>query len=88
MSIFNQRVNQGIDNYKEDLRNKDGNVHILLIETLVEPGEKHKKEYNTKINDFLDDMQLNQYEILDVKLEISDNQSLAGFSYKTVIIYK
>ncbi len=43
MSIFNQRIKQGIDSYKEDLKTKDGNVHMLLIETIVDLGEKQKK---------------------------------------------
>lgn len=88
MSIFNQRVKQGIDSYKEDLRAKDGNVHMVLIETIVDFGEKQKKEYTSKINNFLDYMQMNRYEILDVKFNMQSERSLAGTSYETMIIYK
>lgn len=88
MSIFNQRVKQGIDNYKENLRPKNGNEHILLIETIVDNEYKQKQEYMAKINDFLDFMQERNYEIVDIKLEINEQRSLAGYLYETMIIYK
>lgn len=88
MSIFNQRIKQGIDNYKENLRPKNGNTHILLIETIVDNEYKQKQEYMSKINDFLDFMQVNNYEILDVKLNIYAERSIAGYSYETMVIYK
>ena len=88
MSIFNQRVKQSIDNYKEDLKPKNGNLHILLIETIVDNEYSQKKEYMSKINDFLDFMQENKYEILDVKLSIKSERSMAGYSYETLITYK
>lgn len=88
MSIFNQRIKQGIDNYKEDLKPKNGNTHVLLIETIVDTEYKQKKEYMTKINNFLDYMQERSYEILDIKLEICEQRGLAGYSYETLITYK
>lgn len=88
MSIFNQRVKQGIDNYKESLRPKNGNKHILLIETIVDNEYKQKQEYMLKINDFLDFMQEKNYEIVDIKLEINEQRSLVGYLYETMIIYK
>ncbi len=88
MSIFNQRVKQSIDNYKEDLKPKNGKLHILLIETIVDNEYNQKKEYMSKINDFLDFMQENKYEILDVKLNINSERSMAGYSYETLITYK
>lgn len=88
MSIFNQRIKQGIDNYKENLRQKNGNKHILLIETIVDNEYKQKQEYMSKINDFLDFMQERNYEIVDIKLEINEQRSIAGHVYETMIIYK
>lgn len=88
MSIFNQRVKQSIDNYKEDLKPKNENLHILLIEIIVDNEYNQKKEYMSKINDFLDFMQENKYEILDVKLNINSERSMAGYSYETLITYK
>ena len=54
MSIFNQKINRSIDNYKEDLMPKNGKKHILLIETIVDSEYKQKQEYMSKINNFLD----------------------------------
>lgn len=88
MSIFNQRIKQSIDEYKEELRPKDGRSHILLIATIVDYGKKQTKEYTSQINDFLDYMQENDYEILDIKLNINNNQSLAGYLHETLITYK
>lgn len=88
MSIFNQRIKQGIDVYKENLKHKNGNKHILLIETIVDNEYKQKKEYMDKINDFLDFMQERNYEIIDIKLEINEQRSIAGNVYETMIIYK
>lgn len=88
MSIFNQRIKQGIEDYKENLKPKNGNKHILLIETIVDNEYKQKQEYMTKINDFLDFMQERNYEIVDIKLEINEQRSLAGYLYETMIIYK
>lgn len=88
MSIFNQRIKQGIDNYKENLRSKDGNTHILLIESVVDNDYKYKKIYMKEINDFLDYMQDNNYEIIDIKLNISAERSMSGYIYETMIIYK
>lgn len=88
MSIFDQRIKQGIDNYKENLKPKNGNTHIMLIETIVDNEYKQKQEYMTKINDFLDYMQENSYEIIDIKLNISAERSMKGYIYETMIIYK
>ena len=88
MSIFDQRIKQGIDNYKENLKPKNGNIHIILIETIVDNEYKQKQEYMTKINNFLDYMQENSYEIIDIKLNISAKRSMKGYVYETMIIYK
>lgn len=88
MSIFDQRIKQGIDNYKENLKPKNGNIHIILIETIVDNEYKQKQEYMTKINNFLDYMQENSYEIIDIKLNISAERSMKGYVYETMIIYK
>lgn len=88
MSIFNQRIKRGIEDYKENLKPKNGNTHILLIETIVDVEYKQKQEYMTKINDLLDFMQERNYEIVDIKLEINEQRSLAGYLYETMIIYK
>lgn len=88
MSILNQRINQSIDKYKEDLKPKNGNTHMLLIETIVDNEYKQKKEYMSKINEFLDFMQENGYEILDIKLNIRVERSLVGNPYETMIIYR
>ena len=88
MSIFNQKINRSIDNYKEDLMPKDGRKHILLIETVVDNEYKQKQEYMLKINKFLDFMQENNYEIIDIKLNICNERSVSGYVYETMIIYK
>ena len=88
MSIFDQRIKQGIDNYKENLKPKNGNIHIILIVTIVDNEYKQKQEYMTKINNFLDYMQENSYEIIDIKLNISAKRSMKGYVYETMIIYK
>lgn len=41
--------------------------------------------YTIKINEIIEDMQNDGYEILDVKLEIGGTQ---GLSYETLIIYR
>ena len=88
MSIFNQKIKQGIEIYKEDLKPKNGNTHILLIETIVAYEYKQKKEYMSKINDFLDYMQENNYEIIDIKFHIDDDNTISGCLYETMILYK
>lgn len=88
MSIFNQKIKQGIENYKENLRPKNGNTHMILIETIVDNEYKQKQSYMAKINEFLDYMQERSYEIVDIKLEINEQRSISGHVYETMIIYK
>ena len=88
MSIFNQRIKQGIEVYKENLQPKNGHTHILLIETIVDNEYKQKCEYTTKINEFLDFMQDEKYEIIGIKLEVLEQRSLTGYVYETMILYK
>ena len=67
------------------LKPKDGKKHIILIHTLVPNGNMPERIYTIRINEIIEYMQNEGYEITDIKLEIGGTQ---GLSYETLITYK
>ena len=72
---------------------KDGYKHILMLRT----GGRYRREanffdadYNIQINDLLYFMQINGYEIIDVKISALSDTATVGYptGYQTLIIYR
>ena len=60
-------------------------LKILMVHTGILNGNKPETLLMVKINEIIENMQNDGYEIIDVKLEIGGTQ---GLSYETLIIYK
>ncbi len=72
-------------NTEINLKPKDGNKHIILIHTGITNGNKPEIAYTEKVNEVIEFIQNEGYEILDIKLEIGGTQ---GLSYETLIVYR
>lgn len=82
---YEKSANKTYENLKEYLKPKDGKKHIILIHTLVPNGNMPERIYTIRINEIIEYMQNEGYEITDIKLEIGGTQ---GLSYETLITYK
>ncbi len=89
MGIFDKNYAKSAKNtyeeIKKTLKPKNNNKHILLVHTGILNGNKPETLLMVKINEIIENMQNDGYEIIDVKLEIGGTQ---GLSYETLIIYK
>lgn len=77
MGLFDK--NKGIKNcnfyeeIKQNLKIKDGNIHVILIQTYMDNGNRVEIEYTTKINSIIECMEEEGYEIVNIELEILGN---------------
>lgn len=89
MGLFDKNYEKSAQNtyaeIKKSLKPKNNNKHILLIHTGIMNGHKPETFYMIKINEIIENMQNDGYEIIDIKLEIRGTK---GLSYETMIIYK
>ena len=81
------------DNLKKYLVEKNGYKHILMINSfskLYNQTFQCDDKYTTQINEIINSMQVDGYEIIDIKFMALPNQGLTkqmeGFN--TLIIYK
>ena len=82
---YEKSANKTYESLKEYLKPKNRQKHVILIHTGIPNGNIPERMYTIKINEIIEDMQNDGYEILDVKLEIGGTQ---GLSYETLIIYR
>lgn len=71
--IYEENAEVAYEEIKKSLKPKDGFVHVILLSSMLQVKFKilccdHK--YTTQINYFLQRMQEDGYEILDVKLQV------------------
>lgn len=96
MSLFDKNYEKSAANLYEDikpyLKEKDGMKHVIMINTMSKSatnGFECENKYTIQINNVIEAMQGNGYEIIDVKIDNTSFQSV-GNSYliRTLIIYK
>lgn len=78
---------------KESLHEKDGNVHIIMINSFskwINQVFGCENKYTTQIDEIITNMQNDGYEILDVKFNSIQNQGITGQmeGFHTLITYK
>lgn len=77
MGLFDKNYEIKNSNYydeiKQNLKAKDGNIHIILIQTYMNNGNRVEIEYTTKVNYIIDCMKRDGYEIVNLELEILGN---------------
>ena len=98
MSLFNKSQKNIAKNVFEKevkpfLKEKDGNVHVIMINSFskwVNQVFGVDDKYTTQIDSIVTDMQKEGYEIIDVKVNSIQNQGLTGKAegFYTLITYK
>ena len=78
---------------KKHLKEKDGNIHILMINSFSKLTNQTfgcENKYTTQLNVILDGLQNDGYEIIDIKFNSLANQGLSGNleGFNTLILYK
>lgn len=79
--------------YTNTIKPKNGNVHIMLVDSFSGTGEgsvlQIEEKYSNQINEFLDTLQNKGYEIVDVKFNSVPIQKMtSNMKYQTLILYK
>lgn len=86
-------ANSVYENAKQYLKEKDGKVHILMINSfskLANQVFECDDKYTTEINIILDSLQADGYEIVDIKFNSLMGQGITGTQegFHTMILYK
>ncbi len=80
------------DDVKQYLQPKDGLKHIIMLNTMSKMttnGLECENKYTIQINSIIEEMQRNNYEIVDVKIDNTSFQTTGNaFLIRTLIIYK
>ncbi len=88
---FEKSTNELYQDIKKYLSPKDGKKHVVLINTtskLMTNGIECENKYTVQINSVIEEMQQEGYEILDIKLDASQ-QVMGNVSLiRTLIEYK
>lgn len=96
MGLFDKNYEKSAMNLYEDikpyLKPKDGMKHVVMVNTMSKAstnGFECENKYTIQINNIIEEMQGNGYEIIDIKIDNTIFQSI-GNSYliRTLIIYK
>lgn len=98
MGVFTKKQKQASERLyetevKEYLHEQDGFKHILMINSFSRWANQAftvENKYTTQINEVMDRMQEDGYEIIDIKLESQYDQGSSGGAtgFNTLIIYK
>lgn len=97
MGIFNtlQRdtANSVYEEVKKNLKPKDGKIHVVMVNSFSKWLNQTfgcEDKYTTQIDEIISNMQLDGYEIIDIKLNSIPNQGLTGQmeGFHTLITYK
>lgn len=86
-------ANSVYEETKKYLKEKNGNVHILMINSFSKLGNQVfgcEDKYTTQLNVILDGLQNDEYEIVDVKFNSLVGQGIMGNQegFNTMILYK
>lgn len=78
---------------KKHLVRKDGYIHVVMINSFskfVNQNFECESKYTTQIDSIVTGMQLDGYEIVDIKFDSLKNQGLTGAmeGFHTLITYK
>ena len=78
---------------KKFLKPKDGLTHLVMVNSFskwINQNFGCEDKYTTQIDEIISSMQLDGYEIVDIKIDSLQNQGLSGSmeGFHTVILYK
>jgi Muconolactone delta-isomerase. len=78
---------------QQSLFQKDGTKHVLMMRTVGRYRRESSffdSDYNYQINELLYFMQINGYEIIDIKVTVLNDIGSTGYpiGYQTMIIYR
>lgn len=96
MGLFDKNYDKTTENLYENmklyLKAKDGMKHIIMLNTMsksITNGLECENKYTIQINNIIETMQREGYEIVDVKIDNTIHQSVGNaFLIRTLIIYK
>ena len=79
-------------NIEKYLKQKDGKKHIIMLNTMSKSttnGLECENKYTIQINNIIEKMQSNGYEIIDIKIDNTMFQSMgSAFLIRTLIVYR
>lgn len=86
-------ANSVYEETKKYLKEKDGNIHILIINSFSKLGNQVfgcEDKYTTQLNVILDGLQQDGYEIIDIKFNSLVGQGIMSNQegFNTLILYK
>ncbi len=87
---FEKSTSELYKGIKEYLNPKDGNKHVVLINTtskLTTNGMECENKYTIQVNGIIEEMQKDGYDILDVKLDASQQIMGNMVLIRTLVIY-
>ena len=95
MGLFDKGYEKCTENLYENIEKyikpKDGKKHIIMLNTMSKSttnGLECENKYTIQINNVIEKMQSNGYEIIDIKIDNTMFQSMgAAFLIRTLIIY-
>lgn len=78
---------------KDNLKPKDGKIHVIMITSSSGCGNQifgYDDKYTMQLDELLMNMQNNDYEIVDIKFNVIQNQNLSSGikEFNTLIMYK
>ena len=96
MGLFDKNIEKSSDNKYEEIKKylkpKDDKKHIIMVNTMsksITNGWECENKYTLQIDTIIENMQNDGYEIIDIKFDSTQQQSIANtFLIKTIIIYK
>lgn len=86
-------ANSVYEQSKEYIRPKDGNIHVLMINSFskfLNQTFNCENKYTTQMNAIIEGLQNDGYEIVDIKFNSLMNQGIMGQleGFNTLILYK
>lgn len=95
MGLFDKNFEKSASELYQDIKNylkpKDGKKHIVLINTttkMTTNGLECENKYTLQIDGIIEEMQKNNYEIIEVKID-SSQQIVANMNLiRTLIMYQ
>lgn len=95
MGIFDKNYEKSADNLYEDvkkyLKPKNGKKNVIMLNTMSKAltnGFECESKYTLQINEIINAMQDDGYEILDIKMDNSLYQTVGNpFIIRTLIMY-
>lgn len=96
MGLFDKEYEKTTENLygniEKYLKPKNGKKHIIMLNTMSKSttsGLECENKYTIQIDNIIEKMQSNGYEIIDIKIDNTMFQSIGtAFLIRTLIIYK